>query len=137
MTTMTSNWMGLLVVAMLLSIATGILGQEKTRFAQVGLPEKLVPADAQVGVAATVCFLEGPAFDGEGNLFFSDIAGNRILKMDPSGRVSVFRENSGRTNGNTFDARGVCSVAKGRKWVRPKVGDASSEPTSRPAKSKS
>jgi gluconolactonase len=61
---------------------------------------------AKVQVAAGVCFLEGPAADAEGNVFFSDIAGNRILKMDAKGAVSTFRADSGRTNGNTFDAQG-------------------------------
>lgn len=53
--------------------------------------------------AATVCFLEGPAVDADGSVYFSDIAGNRIMKMDAKGQVSVFRADSGRTNGNTFD----------------------------------
>jgi hypothetical protein len=33
-------------------------------------------------------------------VFFSDIAGNRILKMDAKGVVTTFRVDSGRTNGN-------------------------------------
>ena len=41
-----------------------------------------------------------------GNVFFSDIQGNRILKMDAAGVVTTFRADSGRTNGNTFDAQG-------------------------------
>src|SRR5213078_2579609 len=57
-------------------------------------------------VAARVSFLEGPACDEAGNLFFSDLIGNRIYKMTPEGSVSVFRSDSGRTNGNTFDAEG-------------------------------
>jgi gluconolactonase len=56
--------------------------------------------------AATVCFLEGPAVDADGNVFFSDISGNRIMKRDPKGQLSVFRADSGRTNGNCFDAQG-------------------------------
>src|SRR5262249_27666201 len=56
--------------------------------------------------AAVVCFLEGPAVDAKGNVFFSDIAGNRILKMDTKGAVTTFRADSGRTNGNCFDAEG-------------------------------
>lgn len=74
--------------------------------AKAPLPEGLVARDTAVAPAAVVCFLEGPAVDAEGNLFFSDIAGSRILKMDAKGKVSVFREDSGRTNGNTFDAMG-------------------------------
>ncbi len=74
--------------------------------AKVPPPEGLVARDVAVAPAAVVCFLEGPAADAAGNVFFSDIAGNRILKMDPKGAVTVFRADSGRTNGNCFDARG-------------------------------
>src|SRR5438876_2217594 len=70
------------------------------------LPTTLLAPEAKVTVAAGVCFLEGPAVDAEGNVFFSDIQGSRILKMDKSGAVTTFREDSGRTNGNTFDAQG-------------------------------
>ncbi len=69
-------------------------------------PTELVPADSTVTVSARVAFLEGPAFDADGLLYFSDLVGNRILTMTPAGVVSVFRADSGRTNGNTFDARG-------------------------------
>jgi len=106
--------MGAMCVALMVSEPGW--GQQKPKLAEVGLPAGLVPADAQVGIAATVCFLEGPAFDGAGNLFFSDIAGNRILKMDPSGRISVFREDSGRTNGNTFDAQGRLLSCEGAEF---------------------
>src|SRR6187431_3216414 len=70
------------------------------------VPSALLAPEAKVGVAAGVCFLEGPAIDAAGNVFFSDIQGSRILKMDAAGLVTVFREDSGRTNGNTFDAQG-------------------------------
>jgi gluconolactonase len=44
--------------------------------------------------------------DEKGDVYFSDIAGNRILRLAADGRLSVFRADSGRTNGNTFDAEG-------------------------------
>lgn len=89
-------------------------------------PAGLVDPDAPLETAATIAFLEGPAVDGQGNLFFSDISGNRILKMDPKGAISVFRHPAGRTNGNTFDAQGrliSCEGAEngpggGRRIVR-------------------
>src|SRR4051812_12400557 len=74
--------------------------------AKTPLPAGLVAPDARAVSAAGVCFLEGPAVDDKGNVYFSDIAGNRILRMTPDGQVSVFRADSGRTNGNTFDAQG-------------------------------
>jgi gluconolactonase len=73
---------------------------------QIPLPTALLEPDGKVEAAAVVCFLEGPAVDALGNVFFSDIAGNRILKMDAKGDISTFRADSGRTNGNTFDAQG-------------------------------
>jgi gluconolactonase len=69
-------------------------------------PDALVGKDTAPASAAVVCFLEGPAVDASGNVFFSDIAGNRILKMDPKGALTTFRADSGRTNGNCFDAQG-------------------------------
>src|SRR5881227_2867202 len=70
------------------------------------LPAALLASEAKVTVAAGICFLEGPAVDAAGNVFFSDIQGNRILKMDAAGIVTTFRDDSGRTNGNTFDKQG-------------------------------
>ena len=70
------------------------------------LPRGLVARETAAAPAAVVCFLEGPAVDAQGSVFFSDIAGNRILKMDAQGAVTTFRADSGRTNGNCFDARG-------------------------------
>jgi len=69
-------------------------------------PTALLAPDAKLGVAAGICFLEGPAVDKDGSVYFSDIQGNRILKMDSAGVVTTFRADSGRTNGNTFDAQG-------------------------------
>lgn len=69
-------------------------------------PTALLAPEAKLGVAAGICFLEGPAVHKDGSVYFSDIQGNRILKMDPAGAVTTFRADSGRTNGNTFDAQG-------------------------------
>ncbi len=44
-------------------------------------------------------FTEGPTWDGQGNLYFSDIPANRIYKVDSAGALSVFLEPSNHTNG--------------------------------------
>lgn len=49
----------------------------------------------------------------QGNVFCSDIAGNRILKMDAKGQITVWRADSGRTNGNCFDAQGSLISCEG------------------------
>jgi gluconolactonase len=83
---------------------------------QIELPAGLVNPDATVQVAAAVCFLEGPAWHSSGDLYFSDITGNRILKQTPDGAIQVFRADSGRTNGNTFDAQGRLISCEGAEF---------------------
>lgn len=61
---------------------SGIAAAQVPDMTSVPLPADLLAAEAKVQVAAGVCFLEGPAVDAEGNVYFSDISGNRILKMD-------------------------------------------------------
>ena len=69
-------------------------------------PAALLAPRGATTIAARTCLLEGPAFDADDNLFFSDIFGNRIYRLTPEGVLSVFRADSGRTNGNTFDVQG-------------------------------
>lgn len=57
-------------------------------------------------------FTEGPAWSGE-FLLFSDIPSNRILKLIPGQPTAIFRENSGGSNGNAFDARGRLYTCEG------------------------
>src|SRR5436305_15162184 len=79
---------------------------EQTDLARTPTPRGLLAAEGGTTIAARTCLLEGPALDQHGNLFFSDIFGNRIYRLTPEGALSVFRADSGRTNGNTFDAQG-------------------------------
>ena len=61
-------------------------------------------------------FTEGPAADGKGNLYFSDIPANKIYKLDSQGDLTVFLEPSGTTNGLMFNAKGnlVAASMEGR-----------------------
>ena len=76
------------------------------------LPEGAEPVHA----ATTLVFTEGPAVDADGTLYFSDIENNRILKLAPDGTRSVFREPSGRTNGQTFDLSGRLHHCEGAEF---------------------
>ena len=51
-------------------------------------------------------FTEGPACDGDGNVYFSDIPNEKIHKIDASGKLSVFREKSNVANGLMVNAKG-------------------------------
>jgi gluconolactonase len=47
-------------------------------------------------------FTEGPAVNAAGELYFSDLEQSKIWKVDRAGKVSLFQENTGRTNGLAF-----------------------------------
>jgi gluconolactonase len=57
-------------------------------------------------VAGGFQFTEGPAWDGAGNLYFTDIPSNRIHVLRPDGEVEVFLEPSGHCNGLMVDGAG-------------------------------
>ena len=67
-------------------------------------------------VATSIAFTEGPAVDANGTVYFSDIVGNRILKWRPGEAWQVFREPSGRTNGQTFDREGRLLHCEGAEF---------------------
>jgi gluconolactonase len=82
--------------AMLLVLApAGVLAQEAE--------SKMIPGIGPTGEvkkeAGDFAFTEGPAADGQGNLYFTDIPNNRILRRNESGEISVFVEPSGHANG--------------------------------------
>jgi len=69
-----------------------------------------------VQVASSLAFTEGPAVDAHGNVYFSDIVNNRILCRAADGQLAVFREPSGRTNGQTFDQQGRLYHCEGAEF---------------------
>ena len=61
-------------------------------------------------------FTEGPAGDRHGNLYFTNVPVDKILKWDGS-KLSVFRSESNKTNGLYFDPNGnllACEGGAGR-----------------------
>lgn len=57
-------------------------------------------------IAGGFGFTEGPAWLPEGRLLFSDIPANRLYVLGDDGAPAVFREPSGKANGNTVDQKG-------------------------------
>jgi gluconolactonase len=90
--------------------------QVQPNLAHVPLPIELLAPQAAVTVAARVSLLEGPAVDSTGSLFFSDIVANRIYRMAADGALSIYRDDSGRTNGNTFDKHGCLISCEGAEF---------------------
>ncbi len=59
-------------------------------------------ADANRGGQPTDSFLEGPVFDGAGNLYVTDIPFGRIFRIDSQGEWSQVAEWDGEPNGAKF-----------------------------------
>ncbi|MCG8448774.1 MAG: SMP-30/gluconolactonase/LRE family protein [Pirellulales bacterium] len=51
-------------------------------------------------------FTEGPASDGHGNLYFTDIPNTTIHRLDAAGKLSVFTDQSRHANGLMFNSSG-------------------------------
>ena len=58
-------------------------------------------------------FTEGPVWYPDGYLLFVDIPRNQILRLVPGGEPEVVRENSGGSNGLTFDLQGRLIICEG------------------------
>ena len=70
-------------------------------------------------------FIEGPAADSKGNVYFTDIPNSRIHVWSAEGQLSTFAENSGRANGLIFDSAGnlfACEMENGRITSRDPEG---------------
>tara|TARA_B100001057_G_scaffold276860_1_gene277179 strand:+ start:17173 stop:18168 length:996 start_codon:yes stop_codon:yes gene_type:complete len=68
---------------------------------------------AQLKLEGAVAFTEGPAWHPSGDVYFTDIANNRIMRREPSGVMHVFRTPSGRANGLLFDHEGNLMACEG------------------------
>jgi len=62
-------------------------------------------------------FVEGPAADSDGNLYFSDIPRERIYRWNPRSGIDTFQEETGGANGLRFTPDGqmlVCEMSSRR-----------------------
>lgn len=78
-----------------------------------GAESLIAPGGEVKKLAGDFAFTEGPAADRDGNVFFSDIPNNRILRWSTDGKLSTFRENSGGANGLAFDKAGNLLACEG------------------------
>ena len=64
-------------------------------------------------VASGFVFTEGPLWHSDGTLTFVDIRRSQILRLGTDGKTQIIRENSGDSNGMTFDKQGrviICEM---------------------------
>jgi gluconolactonase len=78
-------------------------------------------AAQQPEIATAVAFTEGPTVDRAGNVYFTDVINQRIMKLGSDGVLSVFRENSNVANGLLIDPEGRLIACEGAEFERPGV----------------
>src|SRR5213075_2276839 len=77
--------------------------------------KKIIPEGAKVQKEASgFGFVEGPTWIKSGGEFlvFSDIPNNKIMKWTAKDGITVFREDSKNSNGNTIDPDGLLVSAQ-------------------------
>ena len=80
----------------------------------------VAPGAAPVLVSSEFEFTEGPAADAEGNVYFTDQPNDKIMKWSTDGKLSVFMEGAGRSNGLYFDKKGnlfSCADQDNQLWM--------------------
>jgi gluconolactonase len=88
----------LIPLALVLAVSANVLAAEP-------IPG-IGPAGEVKKVHGGFMFTEGPAPDGKGNLFLSDVAGNKLYQVDAKGELSVLLDPSNHTNGLMVNAAG-------------------------------
>ena len=79
----------------------------------------IAPGATVQKLAAEFSFTEGPACDGEGNVYFTDQPNDRIMKWSTDGKLTTFMQPCGRANGMSFDAEGnlwACADETNQLW---------------------
>jgi gluconolactonase len=89
--------------------------KSRIAFLTTVLAAALSATGGELKIEGQVAFVEGPAWSPDGNVFFTDIENNRIMRRDPSGKVQVFRHPSGRANGLAFDGKGRLHACEGHR----------------------
>jgi gluconolactonase len=87
----------------------------------VGVAIPALAAAQQPEIATTVAFTEGPTVDRDGNVYFTDIINQRIMKLAKDGALSTYRENSNVANGLLIDPQGRLIACEGAEFERPGV----------------
>jgi gluconolactonase len=96
-------------------IKTEVFAEVPARLRKSGVNAERIAAGKSPTPAG--CFLEGPAFDRQGNLFVVDLAFGRIFKISPQAEFSVFAEYDGEPNGIAIHKDGRIFVADHKRGI--------------------
>jgi len=87
----------------------------------VGAIVPLSVSAQQPEIAIAVAFTEGPTVDRDGNVYFTEMVTQRIMKLSAKGVLTTFRENSNGANGLLIDPQGRLVACEGAESQRTGV----------------
>ena len=97
-----------------------------TACAQAPSDAIVAEGETPVRVSDSYSFTEGPAADAKGDVYFTDQPNNRIYRWDcETGKITLFTDQSGRSNGMYFDAQGnliACADMDNQLWSFDRKG---------------
>lgn len=107
-----------LVLTVLLTISSSLLAQQN---AGKGLDSISVVAPGATlrKVSDQFTFTEGPAVNKKGDIYFTDQPNDKIWIYDTDGKLSLYMDKTGRSNGLYFDKKGYlisCADEKDELW---------------------
>jgi gluconolactonase len=92
-----------------------------TAITLIGVVVPRLVAAQQPEIATAIAFTEGPAVDRDGNVYFTEMVSQRIMKLSASGVLSTFREHSNNANGLLIDPRSRLVACEGAESQRTGV----------------
>ena len=96
----------IVVVAMVVAFASWVRAE----------PPKGLMVGERLEAATELVFTEGPAYHESGAVYYTEIANNRIMRLNPGAvDADVFLRPSGRANGLMFDAAGHLIACEGNE----------------------
>ncbi|WP_218919512.1 SMP-30/gluconolactonase/LRE family protein [Spirosoma rigui] len=83
------------------------------------LQQLIQPGATLQQVSSQFKFTEGPAVDKQGNVYFTDQPNDKIWLYNTEGKLSLFMDKTGRSNGMFFDKKGnlvSCADQNNELW---------------------
>src|SRR5262245_65837190 len=72
---------------------------------------QVTPQDVEIATALSMT--EGPTVDRDGNVYFTEIMTERIMRLSKDGVLSTYREHSNAANGLLIDPQGRLIACEG------------------------
>ena len=106
-------------LAVLVTASWNLFSQPTTTMLQADPANLIAPNATLQQVSNQFKFTEGPAVDKTGAVYFTDQPNDKIWRYDVDGKLSLFLDKTGRSNGMYFDKKGnliTCADEKDELW---------------------